>query len=151
MSGKTRLAENNDAEAFRTARADSERAAAVPRVAGATIVIVDDDASILRSLDRILSAHGFRVRTFAIASEALASDLPRSNACMIVDVNMPQMNGFQFCESLRNSGRNLPTIMITGDTVRDAHNSASSDALLFKPIEKQKLLNTISRMLVRST
>jgi DNA-binding response OmpR family regulator len=72
---------------------------------------------------------------------------------MIVDVNMPQINGFQFCETLRNSGRNLPTIMITGDTERNAHISANaiSVALLFKPIENQKLLNTIGRMLVCST
>jgi CheY-like chemotaxis protein len=107
-----------EAEPSKRFRAKARRVVAVVQTCGPTIVIVDD-ASIVRSLGRPLTAHGCQVRTFAAASEALARDLPRSNVSTIVDVNMPQIDGYQFCGSLRNSGHDLP--MIASETELEAH------------------------------
>jgi FixJ family two-component response regulator len=115
-----------------------------------TILIVDDDASLLRSLEMLLSVSGFRVKTFAKPSELLASDVPHSNACLIVDINLPELNGFRLCEMLKKSGRRLPTILITGridPAVRQLTEKSGAVALLFKPFEEQELLETISSAL----
>jgi two-component system, LuxR family, response regulator FixJ len=73
---------------------------------------------------------------------------------MVVDIDLPEMNGIQMCEILKRSGRSLPTILVTGRT--DAHTqllAAQSDpiALLFKPFEEEPLLDAIDRALVLST
>ena len=53
------------------------------------------------------SASGFQVRTFAAPSELLTSEIPRSNACMVVDIDMPEMNGIEMCEVLKGSGQSV--------------------------------------------
>ena len=120
----------------------------------AIVLVLDDDTSVCRSLRRLISASGFHVQTFSKPSELLASEIPRSNACMVVDIDLPEMSGIQMCEILKRSGRSLPTILITGRT--DAHTrslAAQSDpiALLFKPFEEELLLEAIGRALASST
>src|SRR5215469_3342170 len=75
--------------------------------AAATVVIVDDDQSFLSSLKRLLVASGFQVEAFDRPSALLASAIPRSNACMIVDINLPEMSGIEMCEVLKSSARSL--------------------------------------------
>jgi two-component system response regulator FixJ len=126
----------------------------VGTISPATVLVVDDDPSVLRSLKRLLSASGFRVTTFGGPSELLASETPRSNACMIVDIDMPEMNGIEMCEVLKGSGRGLPTILITGKTdARTRSLAAQSDAVavLFKPFEEEPLLEAIGRAIALST
>ena len=65
-----------------------------------TIVVVDDDPSILRALRRLLSGAGFDVLTFDRPSTILKSELPKAGACLVVDINLPEMNGIELCESL---------------------------------------------------
>lgn len=126
----------------------------VGAVGVASVLVVDDDISMCRSLRRLISAAGFQVQTFSKPSELLASEIPGSNACMVVDLDLPEMSGIQMCQVLKSSGRSLPTILITGRT--DAHTrlrAAQSDpiALLFKPFEEESLLEAIGRALVLST
>ena len=120
----------------------------------ATVLVVDDDPSTLHSLKRLVSAFGFEVKTFARPSELLASETPRSNACMVVDIDMPEMNGIEMCEVLKGSGRGLPTILITGRTdARTRSLAAQSDAIavLFKPFDDKPLLEAIGRALALSS
>ena len=119
----------------------------------ATVLVLDDDTSVCRSLKRLISASGFQVKTFGRPSELLASEIPRANACMVVDINLPEMTGVQMCEILKNSGRALPTILITGRTDRSVRSlTAKSDAiaLLFKPFDEDALLDAIGRALALS-
>ena len=120
----------------------------------ATVLVLDDDTSVCRSLKRLISASGFQVQTFGKPSELLASEIPRSNACMVVDINLPEMTGIQMCEVLKNSGRALPTILITGRTdpsVRSLTAKSDAIALLFKPFDEDALLDAIGRALALST
>ncbi len=117
------------------------------------MLVIDDDPSVLRSLKRLLSASGFQVKTFARPSELLASENPRSNACMVVDIDMPEMSGIEMCEVLKGSGRSLPAILITGRTdARTRALAAQSDAVavLFKPFDEQPLLDAIARAVALS-
>lgn len=116
--------------------------------------MVDDDPSMLRSLNRLISAYGFQVKTFAKPSELLASKTPGSNACMVVDIDMPEVNGIELCEILKGSGRGLPAILITGRTdIRTRSLAVQSDAVavLFKPFDEEPLLEAIARALALST
>lgn len=117
------------------------------------VLVLDDDASICRSMRRLLSANGFQVRTFERPSELIASDIPRSNACMVVDINLPEMNGVQLCDMLLQSGRALPTVLITARTdagVRSLVAKSDAVAILFKPFAEEALLDAIRRALALS-
>lgn len=119
----------------------------------ATVLIVDDDPSVLRSLNRLVSAAGFHVETFGKPAELLASETPRRNACIVVDINLPEMTGIEMCKVLRGSGRGLPAILITGRTdTRTRLLAAQSDAVavLFKPFEEEPLLDAIRRAVALS-
>jgi FixJ family two-component response regulator len=121
---------------------------------GGTVLVVDDDPSVLRSLTRLISASGFTVKMFAKPSELMASEIPTSNACLVVDIDMPEMTGIEMCEVLKSSGRSLPAILITGRTdARTRLQAAQADAVavLFKPFDKDPLLDAIGRALALST
>jgi FixJ family two-component response regulator len=131
----------------------SRRTGAIETTSRGMVLVVDDDASILRSLKRLVSASGFEVKTFGKPSELLASEVPKSNACMVVDIDLPEMNGIEMYEVLKGSGRGLPTILITGRTdVRTRSLAAQSDAIavLFKPFDEEPLLDAIARALALS-
>jgi FixJ family two-component response regulator len=66
-------------------------------------LVVDDDPSVFRSLNRLLSGSGFHVKTFGSAPELLASETPKSNACMVVDIDLPEITGIEMCEVFEGS------------------------------------------------
>jgi two-component system, LuxR family, response regulator FixJ len=115
------------------------------------IIVIDDDPSILRALRRLLSGAGFDVRTFDRPSTLLESDLPKAGACLIVDIDLPEMNGVELCTTLAASGCRLPVILITAhadeETRRLAHD-ANPIALLIKPFGRELLVNSIESALL---
>jgi two-component system response regulator FixJ len=130
----------------------------VKKVAGSprpgTVLVVDDDPSVLRAMGRLISASGFTVKMFAKPSELMASEIPKSNACMVVDIDLPEMTGIEMCEVMKTSGRGLPAILITGRTDnRTRLQAAQADAVavLFKPFDRVPLLDAIGRALALST
>jgi two-component system response regulator FixJ len=126
---------------------------AVDAIAPAAVLVVDDDPSVLRSLRRLVSASGFQVRTFARPSDFFASETPISNACMVVDIDLPEMNGIEMYQALKKCGRGLPTILITGRTdarTRALAAQADAVAVLYKPFDEQPLLDAIARAVALS-
>jgi FixJ family two-component response regulator len=118
-----------------------------------TVLVVDDDPSTLRSLKRLLIAAGFEVKAFDRPSALLACPVPRSNACIIADINLPEMNGVEMCATLNRTSRGLPTILITGESdarVRSLIADSDAVAVLFKPFDEQPLLDAIARALTLS-
>ncbi len=80
---------------------------------------MDDDPAVLKALSRLLRSRSFRARTYGSGQEFLASlqtDVPE---CLIVDLQMPDMNGVELQQHLVSNGINIPTILITahGDAV----------------------------------
>jgi CheY-like chemotaxis protein len=139
---------------YKRAKSEARETGATDKGHPATVLVVDDDPSLLRSLNRLVSASGFHVKTFGKPSDLLATQTPRSNACMVVDIDLPEMNGIEMCEVLKGSGRGLPTILITGRTdARTRSLAAQSDAVavLFKPFDEEPLLDAITRALALST
>ena len=107
------------------------------------IAIVDDDASVRRSLDRLVRAAGYAVETFASAREFLEW-LPNGQAaCLILDVHMNEMSGLQLQERLA-----VPVVFITShdDAATRARIEKSGAAgHLWKPFDEHTVLSAIRR------
>ena len=114
--------------------------------------MVDDDASMRRALRTQLRVLGFNVLVCQSAEELLASEFPADDACLLLDVWMPGMNGIELCRSLAAAGRHLPTILMSGlDDERTAQimREAGPIARLFKPFEEKQLIRAIRKALTK--
>jgi FixJ family two-component response regulator len=81
---------------------------------GPVVLIVDDDASVRRSLARLLRTEGYETETFGSAEEFLQNAPYKGSGCIILDVRMPGKSGMQLQEDLSNASSSLPIIFITG-------------------------------------
>ena len=117
----------------------------------ATVIVVDDDASIRRALRRQLQILGFDVLDFGSAEEFLTSEIPAGEACLLLDVYMPGMTGIELCKKLtKDGGRPLPTILISGrddPQTRKLMREAKPIASLIKPFDEKSLLRAIRKAL----
>jgi FixJ family two-component response regulator len=138
----------------KNAKSTARETKTIDTISSATVLVVDDDPSVLRSLKRLISASGFDVKTFGKPSELLACEIPKSNTCMVVDIDLPEMTGIEMCEVLKGSGRALPTILVTGRTdarIRSLAAQSDAVAVLFKPFEEEPLLDAIARAIALCT
>jgi two-component system, LuxR family, response regulator FixJ len=78
------------------------------------ILIVDDDAAVRNSLKFSLEAEGYRVRAYATPNELLNEPSLPDQSCLIVNYNMPPMNGLEFVARLRDRHLSIPVILATG-------------------------------------
>ena len=111
-----------------------------------TVFLVDDDPSVRRSLQRLIKSAGFAVETFAGAREFLAAFQPRAKTCLLLDVQMPDMNGLELQEELNHRGADIPIIVMSGYAnarMKADARSAGALAFLAKPFEEEELLDHI--------
>ena len=109
------------------------------------ICIVEDDPSVRRSLDRVVRSAGYAVETFASAREYLEWLPTGQAACVVLDVHMDGMNGFELQERLT-----APIIFITSHddgATRARVESAGAAGHLWKPFDEQAVLEAIRRAL----
>jgi DNA-binding response OmpR family regulator len=87
-----------------------------PRGGGARIVVVDDDPAVLRAVTAVLEADGYRVEGVHDQHEALRAVLEDPPALVVLDVNMPGLDGWELCDILRRQShtRDLPVLFLTG-------------------------------------
>lgn len=114
--------------------------------AAACIAIVDDDETVRRASARLLRAAGFNVDTFPSGAEFLASLQGRRPDCLMLDLHMPEMDGFAVVRGLAKAGHVLPVIIVTGhDTAEDCERAKTLGvyAFLRKPIDGGWLIATI--------
>lgn len=117
-----------------------------------TIAVVDDNPSMLQSLGRLLSAHGFRVRTFPSAELFLDGIENNDAECLILDVHLGGMSGIDLQRQLISTGRDLPVIVMTAiddDATREAAFDAGCIAYLKKPFLSKLLIDAINGVVVR--
>jgi FixJ family two-component response regulator len=112
-----------------------------------TIAVVDDDPSLLQGLHRLLSAHGFRVQTFASA-EVFLDDIAHCEAdCLILDIHLGGISGIDLQRQLIASGRKLPVIFMTAIDNDATHREAievGCIAYLGKPFLAKLLIDAIN-------
>ena len=112
------------------------------------VCIIDDDASLRRSLRNLLSAEGFRVEMFDSAETFLASAAIEYAACLLVDLRMPGMSGLDLLQHLASSGPHAPVIIMTahGEALeRRRALSAGAVAFLEKPFDSGVLFDAIGK------
>ena len=114
---------------------------------GAVVAVVDDDPSILKSLEYLLESADHRVRVFASAAEMLESDCLATIDCLISDIDMPVTDGFELLRVAHAARPELPVLLITGHP--EMLNRMSQVALghyrLFKkPFDGHELLTAVS-------
>jgi RNA polymerase sigma factor (sigma-70 family) len=115
------------------------------------IHIVDDEESARAAVGRVLRAAGYQVSVYESASRLL-ENLPTERGCILLDVQMPGLNGPQLQETLGKMGVALPIIFLTGrgDIPTSVHTiKAGAEDFLSKPASKNVLLDAIGRALKR--
>ena len=115
------------------------------------VYIIDDDASVRSAFKRIVDAHGYDARVFASARAFLAAGQPAANSCLVLDVIMPEMDGFQLQQELIQAGNNVPIIFVTGldnPEIRENVKQGRVECLLRKPVDVHVLLDAINLALV---
>jgi len=108
------------------------------------IAVVDDEPKFCKALARLLKTHGFDTVTFAHGEELLAACESSSPACLLLDLHMPEPNGFEILE--RVAARRLPVLVITGhDQPGNAERvlSLGGRGYFLKPINETQLLDAI--------
>jgi len=118
------------------------------------IAVVDDEESICKGLERLLRSVGLTAETFFTGAEFLQFLETTQPACVVLDLNMPQMNGFSVLDRLALVSSKLPVIIITGDDSEEAYESAIQygiAAYLYKPVDGQVLLEAIAGVVGHDT
>ena len=111
--------------------------------ANTLISVVDDDPSMSRMLARIITAAGFDVESFGSAEAFLQCGRIDDSACLILDVDLPGMNGLELQQKLNDAGHTLPIIFISADATEEMQQKMlASGALGFfkKPFSIDSLL-----------
>ena len=115
------------------------------------IGLVEDDPSFRRALRRLLSVAGFSVTAFSSAEEFLASGSAGGTACLVLDVHLGGMSGFDLQERLAVAGVPIPTIFITAhDDPATQERARSGVAFLRKPFREDALIGAIQQALSAS-
>jgi len=107
------------------------------------ISIVEDDRAVRESIRRLLRSMGYTVETFPSAADFLAYPGLDETACLIADINMPAMTGVELYRHLIETGRAIPTILITAypdDAVRARALNDGVVGYLTKPFDENDLM-----------
>ena len=114
------------------------------------ICIVDDDPSVRRALGRMVTSFGFEVQLLASGRECLDGPYIDQAACLILDVSMPGMDGFELHTLLQASGRSVPTAFISAhddEGYRAKALSLGAVAFLNKPCDERLLRDAVDNAL----
>ncbi len=121
---------------------------------GFTIFIIEDDQSVRDALGLLLGLRGYPITLFADAESLLAAYRPQWSGCLLIDIRLPGMDGLALQKRLRESGCQMPTIVMTGhgdvESARAAFRSHAVD-FLEKPIDHAKLVAAIEEAIVRQS
>ncbi|MGD9741074.1 MAG: response regulator transcription factor [Dongiaceae bacterium] len=115
-----------------------------------TIYVVDDDDAVRDSLKILLESYGLAVRDFGSVPDFLDQLEPQGAACLVLDLHLPVMGGFDVMNTLTQRGWRLPVIVITGrgDAQTKARAlEAGAVAFLEKPIDGRSLMSAIQAAL----
>jgi FixJ family two-component response regulator len=110
------------------------------------ISVVDDDESICRTTTRLIESFGFRAAAFESAGIFLSSGQLQHTSCLVLDVQMPGMNGLQLQSHLAAAGCGIPIIFITAYDDKESRRQAmqaGAVAFLGKPFTDKQLLKAI--------
>jgi CheY-like chemotaxis protein len=110
------------------------------------VIVVDDDPSILRAVQRVLQVHGFDTQVFNSVDAFITSAHLGEAVCLVLDVHLQHRSGIELERQLTRSGHSLPVIFITAvesDATRRAAVDAGCVAYLHKPFPSALLIEAV--------
>lgn len=120
---------------------------------GPIIAIVDDDEAVGNAIEVLMRSIGLVAQAFSSGEEFLRSPELNRTGCLVVDFDMPRMNGLDLQDNLSRLGKAIPTILITAypsDDIRARALQAGIICYLPKPFDESELLNCIQTALNRA-
>ncbi len=116
------------------------------KAAEASVFVVDDNVEVCEGIKVLVELAGLSCETFQSSAQFLKRNIGKGPHCLILDVRLPEISGLDFQEQLANSGRAIPTIMISGHgdiamTVRAMKTGAVE--FLSKPLREQDVLDAV--------
>ena len=131
----------------------SDAKATAKQVVGTQILIIEDDAALLRGLSDNFGAAGYAVSTASDGQAGLAAVLSQRPDLVILDIMLPTMNGFDLCQRIRREKLTMPVLMLTAkgqeeEIVRGLESGA--DDYVTKPFGIRELLARVSNLLRRN-
>jgi two-component system, LuxR family, response regulator FixJ len=120
----------------------------------AIVHVVDDDASFLAAVSRLLRANGFSVRTYSSGQTFLAQRDANAPGCVLADLQMPEMSGLELQAALAGTPNPLPILFLTGHGDIPSSVQAMRDGaedFLEKRAPQEKLLDAVTRALARDS
>lgn len=112
------------------------------------ILVVDDDKVLVRSLSRLIEKSGYTVKTASNGLEAYEIVKQPSCKCMLLDINMPKLNGVELLMLMQADGVNVPTIVMAGFDDFDADEMKEFEsvvAYMHKPFDAEAVLEEIKK------
>jgi FixJ family two-component response regulator len=110
------------------------------------VAVVEDEESVRKAIGRLLLSAGFNVETYCCAADFLQSLHRQRPRCLVLDLRMPNMSGFEIQQALSQSGNVVPVVIITGDDSPGSRERAlvqGARAYLRKPVDEAMLLDAI--------
>jgi FixJ family two-component response regulator len=114
------------------------------------IGLVDDDLSVRKAMSRLLRSRGSVCVTYESAEAALADPDLLQLHCLILDIELPEMNGFELRDHLIELGSTIPHLFLTAHTEFDFAdwNTRMGDSLcLRKPVDENQLISVINELI----
>jgi FixJ family two-component response regulator len=132
-------------------RAGTNRAASA--ATGGTVYLLDDDPGMVKALERLLKTEGYDVRSYTSALAFIGSHRQQAPACLVLDVEMPELSGLEVQQRLILGENPPPMIFLTGrgdiPMSVEAMKAGASDFLV-KPVKDVELLRAVRGALQRS-
>jgi FixJ family two-component response regulator len=114
------------------------------------VAIVDDDASVRQSTQRLIRSFGYRTQMFGSGQEFLSSGAATHAACLVLDVRMPGMDGLEVQRALAERGERVSIVFLTGrasDEEERRAGAAGAVAFLRKPVAQARLRQAIENVI----
>lgn len=115
------------------------------------VAVVDDDEAVRRALARLIRSLGFEAEVYPSGEDFLASLPSRRPDCVVLDLHMPKVSGFDVQARMAQSGSDIPIIVITGHDSPETRARAlkgGASAYLRKPLDEQVLMDAIHNAVV---
>ena len=116
----------------------------------ACVSVIDDDALVLRSLDRLLQSRGFEVHTYSSAQAFLEQHDASTPGCIVMDLSMPGLSGLELQQALAHAADRRPVVFISGRSSVEASvraMKAGAVDFLTKPFDEADLVAAVSAAL----
>ncbi len=110
------------------------------------VYVIDDDESIRKALEMLLQSANMNVQAFESGEDFLQFNPQNEKSCIITDLKMQDLDGFDLCKKLNETGINIPVVFLTAFDSQKYRNYArqiGAAGYLSKPVDDQALIDTI--------